>query len=99
MENNDTIIITIEDIKNQVKTAKWTARLDDYNNYVKEYIKHYKKSLNGNPISLAKYPYMKIKSELLAKRLQKAQDKSILNAKQIKKFSKIKTKIANACCE
>lgn len=99
MENNDTIIITIEDVKTEIKSAKWASRLDDYNNYVKEYIKHYKKSLSGNLISLAKYPYMKIKSELLAERLKKAQDKSILTEKQIKRFSKINMKIVNSSCE
>lgn len=99
MENNDTIFITIEDVKNDVKTAKWTTRIDEYNNYVKEYIKHYKKSLNGNLISLAKYPYMKIKSELLAERIKKAQDKSILTKKQIKKFTKINIKLATTFYE
>lgn len=99
MENNDTLCIVLDDIKNKVKTSKWDKRLDDYNNYVIEYIKHYKKSLTGNPISLAKYPYMKIKSEVLAERTSKAQDKSILTEKQIKRFSKIKMKIVNACCD
>ena len=99
MENNDTIIITIEDVKTEIKSAKWAARLDDFNNYVKEYIKHYKKSLSGNLISLAKYPYMKIKSELLAERLKKAQDKALLTEKQIKRFSKINMKIVKSSCE
>ncbi|SDX99622.1 hypothetical protein [Flavobacterium degerlachei] len=99
MENNDTIFITIEEIKNDLKTAKWTTRLDDYNNYVKEYIKHYKKSLKGNPISLAKYPYMKIKSELLAERIKNAEDKSVLTKKQIKRFLKINTKLESASYE
>ena len=98
MENNDILYITLEDVQNKVKTTKWTKGLDDYNNYVKEYIKHYKKSLTGNTISLAKYPYMKIKSEVLAARLKKAQDKSILTKKQNKKFSKINMKIQNVFC-
>lgn len=99
MENNGTLTIPLEDAKNKVKTAKWDKRLDDYNNYVKEYIKHYKKSLHANPISLAKYPYMKIKSEILAERLDKAKVKSILTEKQIKRFDKINIKIVNACCD
>lgn len=99
MENNDTLYIPINDIKNKVKSDKWDKHLHDCKNYVKEYIKHYKKSLTGNPISLAKYPYMKIKSELLAERINEAQDKSILTEKQIKRFSKIKLKIVTSCCE
>src|SRR3970282_567872 len=93
MENNDTLYSPLEEVKNKIKTAKWSKRLDDYGNYVKEYIKHYNRSLTGNTISLAKYPYMKIKSEVLAGRLKKAKDKSILTEKQIKRFSKIKMKV------
>lgn len=99
MENNDSIYILLKDVKNKVKTAKWARRLDDYGNYVTEYIKHYNKSLTGNTISLAKYPYMKIKSEVLAGRLKKAKDKSILTKKQIKRFSKIKMKAITTTCE
>ena len=40
--------------------------------YVKEYLKHYKKSLKGNSISLSKYPYFKLKSESLNKKLNKS---------------------------
>jgi hypothetical protein len=98
MEKNDTMYISIENVNNKVKTAKWDKRLDDYNNYVKEYIKHYKKSLTGNPISLSKYPYMKIKSEVLAERLNKAQERSILNEIQIKRILKIKIKLVKALC-
>jgi hypothetical protein len=98
MEKNDTMYISIENVINKVKTAKWDKRLDDYNNYVKEYIKHYKKSLTGNPISLAKYPYMKIKSEVLAERLNKAQIKCNLTERQIKRVLKIKMKLVKALC-
>jgi hypothetical protein len=99
MKKPDTLYITLKDLKNKAKNDKWAKRLADYNNYVKEYIKHYKKSLTGNSISLAKYPYMKIKSELLADRLNKARNKSDLDEKQIKKFSKITMKIVNSACE
>jgi hypothetical protein len=96
MERNDTMDISIEEINNKVKIAKWDKRLDDYNNYVKEYIKHYKKSLKGNPISLCKYPYMKIKSDVLAKRLNKAQIKCNLSETQIRRALKIKMKLVKA---
>jgi hypothetical protein len=96
MENNDTKYISIENVNYKAKTAKWDKRIDDYNNYVKEYIKHYKKSLKGNPISLCKYPYMKIKSDVLAKRLNKAQIKCNLSETQIKRALKIKMKLVKA---
>jgi hypothetical protein len=79
------------------KSEKWDKLLDDYNNYLKEYIKHYKKSLNGNTVSLSKYPYMKAKSEVLYERLSDAENRSILSEKQIKRIAKIQIKIANPC--
>jgi hypothetical protein len=76
---------------------KWDKCLDDYNNYLKEYIKHYKKSINGNVISFLKYPYMKAKSEAIYERLSDAQNKSLLTKKQIKRIAKIQIQIANPC--
>lgn len=96
MENKSKIHIPLENTKNKQKPIKWAKSLDDYSNYVKEYIKHYNKSLAGNPVSLAKYPYMKIRSESLAAQLEKAKDKSILTEKQIKRLCKINLKIDSA---
>jgi hypothetical protein len=76
---------------------KWDNYLFDYNNYLKKYIKHYKRSLNGNQYSLVVYPYMKIKSEMLCKKLNEALLKNCLNEKQIKRFSKIRLKIFRNC--
>ncbi|MBF2708337.1 hypothetical protein [Flavobacterium soyangense] len=72
---------------------KWDKYLNDYENYVKEYIKDYKKSLKGNLVSLSKYPYMKAKSEALCEQLNDAQNKSLLTKKQLKRISKIQTKM------
>lgn len=92
------------EIKNTEKNKdsayeKWNKRIDDYENYVKEYITHYKKSLKGNSISLSKYPYMKVKWEALGLKLNKAKQKEILTNKQIKKVLRIQLKIVNTCCE
>ena len=99
MENKDTEIIskTIENRTTKPLNNKWDKCLDDYNNYLKEYIKHYKKSLNGNTFSLSKYPYMKAKSEDLHQQLSDARKKSLLTEKQIKRLSKIQVKIATPC--
>jgi hypothetical protein len=77
---------------------KWDKCLDDYENYLKEYIKHYKKSLKGNLVSFSKYPYMKAKSEALCERLNDAQNKGFLNEKQVNRMSKIQMKILYTCC-
>lgn len=78
---------------------KWDKRVNDYENYVKEYITHYKKSLKGNSISLSKYPYMKIKWEALGLKLDKAIRKELLTNKQIKKLLRIQLKIVTTCFE
>lgn len=75
------------------KTNKWDKSLLDFKNYTRKYIKHYKKSLTGDLISLTKYPYMKIRTEIIAERLLKAQRKSVLSSEQIDRFVKIKMKV------
>lgn len=99
MDKNNDEIVSNNSKKNTVKplSNKWDKCLDDYNNYLKEYIKHYKKSLKGNLISLSKYPYMRAKSLALYERLFDAKSKSILTEKQIKRISKIQIKIIAAC--
>jgi len=99
MENKDTEIISKikENGIDKPLIKKWDKCLDDYNNYLKEYIKLYKESLNGNRLSLSKYPYMKSKSEDLHKRLTDAQKKSLLTKKQIKRIARIQIQIVNPC--
>lgn len=98
MKKNTEIISEItENYSEKPLKKKWDKCLDDYNNYLKEYIKHYKKLLNGNANSLSKYAYMKAKSEALLERLSDAQKKSLLTEKQIKRIAKIQIQIANPC--
>ncbi|MBP6182942.1 MAG: hypothetical protein KA461_13410 [Flavobacterium sp.] len=85
------------DKKDASMNYKWVKRVDDYANYAKEYLTHYKKSLKGNSISLSKYPYMKVKWEALSIKLEKAKKRELLTDKQIKKILKIQMKIINTC--
>ncbi|MBC7848061.1 MAG: hypothetical protein H7Y10_16385 [Flavobacterium sp.] len=97
-ENN--IRITAKIVDNGTEkplNTKWDKYLVDYNNYTKEYIKHYKKSIDGNSNSLSKYPYMKAKSDVLYVKLFDAKKKGVLTEKQIERFYKIQLKIANNC--
>ena len=86
-------------IEKDTEFQKWDKRVDDYENYVKEYITHYKKSLKGNSISLSKYPYLKVKCEALGLKLDKAIKKELLTNKQIKKVLRIQLKIVTTCSE
>ena len=95
-KNEDKILLDLfkDDIQTS-KTNKWTTILTDYENYIKEYLKHFKKSLKGNSVSLSKYPYLKVKSKTIKKKLDKAQKKGLLTKKQLQLFGITKLKIFN----
>jgi hypothetical protein len=85
--------------KNPIPIDKWQKYLLDYTNYTEAYIFHYKKAVSGNTVSLSKYPYLKIKSDALGKRLHKAKKQSLLSKKQEKEMLKIQLNLLNACCQ
>lgn len=101
MIKNDTKLTLKQTPKSEdtILNYKWVKRVDDYSNYAKEYIIHYKKSLKGNSVSLSKYPYMKAKCEALGIKLSKAEKKKLLTNQQIKKILKIQIKIVHSCCD
>lgn len=88
----------IEKNKN-ITGDKWDKQVNDYENYVKEYITHYKKSLKGNSNSLTKFTYYKVKGQELGLKLDKAQQKKLLTDQQVKKIVKIQLKIVAVCCQ
>ena len=98
MKKIDTLVEVNDFDKNSCTAAnnKWDKCLDDYTNYIKEYIRHYKKSLKGNTASSCKYPYMKAKFEDLNTKLNQAQSERLLTQKQIKRKLKIQMKIIHA---
>ena len=100
MKKNETTsaLNSPEKNKEELITDKWDKKLNDYENYVKEYLIHYKKSLKGNTVSLSKYHYLKVKSDSLSKKLNKGIKKELLTKKQRAKIFKIREKIMNACC-
>lgn len=83
--------------KDRIHTNKWDKYLDDYDNYVKEYKKHYKNSQNGDEVSLSLYPYMREKWENIKERIIKGYYKKCLTKKQVKRVIKINMKIVKAC--
>ena len=86
MKASENIFVLENTIKRRGKihNNKWDKYLDDYNNYFKEYKKHYKNSQNGDEISLSLYPYMRAKLEVLKDRITKANDNKGLTKRQVK---------------
>lgn len=70
--------------------------LDDYDEYVTEYIKFYKKAMKGDQDALSEYPAMMEKATNLSESMQKAQNNNELTAKQINRMVKIQTKMLQA---
>lgn len=97
--NNPEIEKNSKKLKPATIDNKWKKKLHDYKNYLKAFIKHYKKAQKGNDESQAIYPYMRLKWETLNEQLNNATTKQLLTEKQIKKVKKIQTKIINACIE
>jgi len=77
-------------------SENWDEMLDDYEEYVDEYIKLLKKANNGDASVISEYSSMMNKAKDLQQSMVKAQNNNELNASQIKRMMKIQTKMANA---
>ena len=73
--------------------------LDDYEDYVDEYIKFYKKAMEGDNSALTQYPALMQKATALQQSMAKAQNNNELSATQIQRMMKIQTKMTNAALE
>lgn len=97
MKPKENIIIPKNQNAEKPLSSKWEKRLDDYNNYTKEYIEHYQKALQGNTASLSIYPYMKARSEALYEQLYYAGQQSLLTEKQIQLITRIYNQKIKTC--
>jgi len=77
----------------------WDKMLDDYEDYVDEYIKFYKKAMNGDQSAMSEYPTLMEKATKLQTSMEKAQSNNELTASQITRMTKIQTKMMNAAME
>jgi len=71
----------------------WDKMLDDYDAYVIEYVKLYKKALKGDNSALAEYPAIMEKATNLQQSMDKAKDDSKLTGEQIARMLKIQAKM------
>jgi hypothetical protein len=75
-------------------SSDWNKMLDDYEAYVDDYIKFYKKAQAGDQTALAEYPEMMQKAVALQKDLQDANNSKSLSTDQISRLMKIQLKMA-----
>lgn len=77
------------------KSSEWDEVLDDYEKYIDQYIKLYKKATAGDMSAMTEYASMLEKAESLENKLKKAKN-GTLTASQISRMAKIQNKMISA---
>jgi len=90
-EEYDSIIPT----NPNTKTNNWDKMLDDYEEYIDQYIVFYNRSLDGDMEALAAYPEFLQKTEALQRSLQKAQNSNDFTSEHLTRMTKIQNKMLN----
>lgn len=72
----------------------WDKLLNEYEKYVDQYIKTYKKAMNGDTSAMSEYVKLAQKAQELSNKLEKAKGK--MTDTQAKRYLKITEKMANA---
>lgn len=84
----------VEDVVENNNTAtNWDKMLDDYDNYVTEYIKFYKKAQKGDNSAITEYSSMMEKAVSLQSSLKNAQNDKSLSGTQAARMLKIQAKM------
>ena len=75
-------------------SSDWDSVLDEYEDYVDQYVKLYKKAMAGDMSAMAEYAGMLEKAQSLFSKLENAQGE--MTAAQISRMNKIQMKMVNA---
>lgn len=75
-------------------SSDWDKLLDEYEKYVDQYVKTYKKAMNGDMAAMAEYAKLAEKAQKLSSQLEKA--KGEMTAAQLNRYLKITKKLASA---
>jgi hypothetical protein len=70
--------------------------LDDYDQYVTEYVKFYKKAMKGDNSAMSEYPIIMEKATELQKSMEEAQGNNELSIEQSRRMSEIQNKMLKA---
>jgi hypothetical protein len=102
----DTAMITEEDIaeiptSENIETSSsenmdYDKVLDDYDQYVTEYVKFYKKAMKGDNSAMAEYPIIMEKATELQKSMEEAQGNNELSIEQSRRMVEIQNKMLKA---
>ena len=76
-------------------SAKYDKMLDDYEEYVDQYIVLYKKAMKGDSSAMTEYPALMQKATKFQNSMISAQQSNNLSVKQITRMSAIQMKMAN----
>lgn len=85
----------VENTKSTSKSSEWNEVLDEYEKYIDQYIKMYKKAMDGDMSAITEYASMLEKAESLENKLKNAKD-GTLTASQVKRMTKIQNKMISA---
>ena len=86
MESSVTTEVTMGD--------EWDELLDEYESYVDQYVKLYKKAMSGDMSAMTEYSKLAAKAQKLAEKIADAQDD--MSSAQLERYAKITKKMTDA---
>jgi hypothetical protein len=96
-EESTTEESTLENSENtSTGSEDYDKMLDDYEEYVIQYGKLYKKAIKGDASAMAEYPALMEKATEFQKSMEEAQGNDQLSMNQITRMSEIQTKMLKA---
>ena len=78
-------------------STDWNKLLDEYEQYVDQYIKTYKKAMNGDMTAMVEYAKLLKKAQNLSDKIEKA--KGEISDSQLQRYIKIAKKLSKALSE
>ena len=92
LNSNDSSIDNGQNVSS-VGSSDYDKMLDDYEEYVNQYIIFYKKAQTGDQSALTEYPAMMEKAANLQESMEKAQNENELNSTQVARMMRIQAKM------
>ncbi len=85
-----------DEVVSTTGSEDYDKMLNDYDEYVTEYVKFYKKAMNGDQSAITEYPAILEKATKFQESMQQAQGNNQLSATQIGRMARIQTKMLEA---